>query len=610
MQNDLIPKEQQTLIVRPEPIELVFSEDGNTRLALVLPPLEDLAEVGQVMGKHFSISERAAKEWEPFHEAFFSEFERLEKKESRFRNSKTFVTHLANLAELAGDRDVEYRVLANVAGIKDSFFQHRIGENLYARGQHKEAEQIFSRLDLDSDTPATMRIAFFHAQRGQLDEASKCVARVLAIDPLNYGGRLFEGALRLAKGQHQEAIQSFRIAAEERPTSSVLFTNLAIAYICEKKSEKALSILRKAVALDPLNQNAVALLADVAHSIKRDEDAVPALRYFVSLEQRLPSIWGRLARALLQIGQSHEALAALRRQASQEDTSAVWNNIGVAHVAGGNRKSALSAFKHSVSKISKESAFDGYLAIRNTLAMLVDDKSFDDAIRLARIALFDDKEKLIPREKRLCDIYVFFLHSLRRSGDSKQAARISEELLQDNSICLDLQVWLVSQLLAYYAVVPSRSDRAVSLAREYFGFVESKDKISENLYQGFVNNLAFAFAESGHLEDASMVLPYLANLVHRWAYPTATLGLIRIRKGQIERGTELYEEAIHLANRAEDKKRIRQKLNLEIGLYLLQHDQSRAERLLRKVESERDGSDELRELARSKLVSLQHKLGG
>jgi Tfp pilus assembly protein PilF len=55
---------------------------------------------------------------------------------------------------------------------------------------------------------------------------------------------------------------------------------MAIAYLYAKKNDKALAALRKAVALDPLNENAVSLLADVSHAVGRDEDAVPALRYF------------------------------------------------------------------------------------------------------------------------------------------------------------------------------------------------------------------------------------------------------------------------------------------------------------------------------------------
>lgn len=605
MQNEVIPKEGQSLIVTPEPIKLVLAEGLGDQFALVLPPLEDLAEIEKVTGKHFSLRAHADDQWAPFRDAFTAEFEQLEKKKARFGSSKTFITHLANLAELAGRREAEYEVLVDAPEeLRDPFMQRLIAENLISRGRSGEAEKILMALDLTNDTAASLRIAFFLVQRNDLEGAARAVSRVLSIDPFNYGGRLFEGALRLAKGQIHQAIQSFKIAEEERPTSSVLFANMAIAYICARKNEKALAALRKAVALDPLNENAVSLLADVSHAVGRDENAVPALRYFVSLEQRAPSIWGRLARALLEIKQPQEALDALRRQASQEDTSAVWNNIGVARVALKRRAEALSAFKHSIQKMTADTRADGLLAVRNSLALLVEEKHHDEVIRLARIALKEDSDHLCQRDKKLCDIYVFMLHSMRHMNRMQEAMQISEELLKDEHIAYDLRIWLVTQMLAYFAIVPEQAYRAVALGRDYQGALENLDAVSDGLREGFINNIIFAFAETGHVEEAQALLSHMSNLVHHSPYPTATLGLLHFRKGHIDRGVALYEEAIRLAVQVREKARIRQKLNLELGLYLLPTEPRRAERLLRKADSERDGSPELRRLAHVALERL------
>lgn len=606
MQNDGIPKSGQSLIVTPEPIRLVLAEGLGDQFELVLPPMEDLAEIAKVTDKHFSLRAHADDQFAPFKSAFVAEFDQLEKKKARFGNSKTFITHLANLAELAGRREAEYDVLVDVPEeLRDPFIQRLIAENLLVRGRFTEAEKILLALDLANDAAASLRIAFFLVQRNDLDEAARVVSRVLSLDPFNYGGRLFEGALRLAKGQVHQAIQSFRIAEEERPTSSVLFNNMAIAYLCAKKNDKALAALRKAVALDPLNENAVSLLADVSHAVGRDEDAVPALRYFVSLEQRSPSIWGRLARALLEIQQPQEALDALRRQASQEDTAAVWNNIGVARVAYKRRSEAYSAFKHAILKVTADTRADGLLALRNSLALLVEDGHYDEVIRLARIALTDDNDNLCRHDKKLCDIYVFMLHSMRHINRTAEAMRICEELLEDKSIAYDLRIWVVTQMLAQYAIVPEQADRAVALGREYLGALENLDTISDRLHEGFINNLVFAFTETGHVDEAHALLPYMSNLVHHLPYPTATLGLLHFRKGNIDRGVALYEEAIRLSARPRDKARIRQKLNLELGLYLLPTEPRRAERLLLKADSERDGSPELKHLAHTALRRLR-----
>ena len=609
MLTDPIPKDdQKALIVRSEPIELAFTDDGASRLALVLPPYDDLHEIEKLTGSHFSLKAHADKTWERFQSAFAEELATLTVKAGRFGESTTFFTHLANLAELAGDRQQELSILdkAQAKAKDDAFFKHRRGENLQAQGRSAEAEQLFQSFDLKTDMWANLRLAYFHAQRNDMESATRAVSRVLILDPLSYPGRLFEGALHLARGDYHDAIQSFRIAEQERSTSSVLYTNLAIAYVCVKRDEKALTYLRKAVALDPLNHNAVSLLADVAHSANRDEDAVPALRYFVNLEQRVTSLWGRLARALMKIGRPAEALSALQRQASLEDTSAVWNNIGVARSAMGDRVRALEAYKYAMSKVTEETMPDAYLAMRNLLAALVRDKNYNDAIRFAKLAIQEDRAALTRKDKHISDIFVLLIHALRKSNQAESSVVLCEQLLGQDDVVENLRVFVVTQLLAAYGLNQKTLAKAVRLARDSKHLLKLSERIDEELLHSLANNLVFAFAEAGELNEARELMPYLNKMFHKDAYATATLGLIHIRSGNIEKAEKNYEEAIRLAVGSEDKRRIRQKLNLELGFLCLPTDKNKAQRFLTRVEQEREGSQELRDRAREILLTLRH----
>jgi len=58
-----------------------------------------------------------------------------------------------------------------------------------------------------------------------------------------------------------------------------------------------------AVAIDPLSVNAVIFLADLSNALGRSEEAIPSLRYFVRYEQKNATVWARLSRALLEIGE-------------------------------------------------------------------------------------------------------------------------------------------------------------------------------------------------------------------------------------------------------------------------------------------------------------------
>ena len=100
-------------------------------------------------------------------------------------------------------------------------------------------------------------------------------------------------------------------------------------------------------------------------------------------------------------------------------------------------------------------------------------------------------------------------------------------------------------------------------------------------------------------------LQQLSNVFHKEPYPTATLGLFHLRKGNIERAQQFYEEAIHLAKNAEDKTRIRQKLNLELGLEYLHSEPSRARRFLQRVTEHYDTVPQLARHARTVLNRLE-----
>jgi tetratricopeptide (TPR) repeat protein len=585
MLTDRLPNQRTDLVVAPHPIEVVLADDGLAPLAIVLPPLEDMREM-RVLGRlHFSLKEFAAVQWERLKSAFSGELEILQQKEARFGDSPTFFNRLANLAELAGDRGREQQYLNRMRALADDVFAaHRIGENLIAQNRIDDAEKLFASLDLKSDSYANLRLAFFHVHRKDLESALGAAQNAVSIDPLDFGARLFEGALHLVRGEYELAIQSFRIAAEEKQTSSPLFVNMALAYIHLGRTEKALRALRKAVALDPWNENAVSLLADYAFSSGRNEDAVPSLRYYLEYEQKNASMWARLARALIEIGESNDAIAALKRQGSIDNSPAVWNNLGVAYHRRNDRKKAYESFKYAMKlAVKKSPAYDLLLAGRNIASMLAEDRQYKDLLAFS-IALFaDDKDELLSRDRDLSDVYVFYGHALAHTGATQEAAKLAESVLSNKEAAQKLTAWMVTSLIAQYALADETKHRALELVNKYEHLLVDLGTQEPQRRDMLANNIAFALLETGQVDKAYKYLALLSHAFHNEPYCTATLGLFHLRKGHIGRAERLYEEAIGLAKTDADKARIRQKLNLELALYYIDSEPSRARRLLQKV---------------------------
>ncbi|SDX06474.1 tetratricopeptide repeat protein [Nitrosomonas oligotropha] len=600
-----LPAQRENLEVTPRPIELMLSEDGVQPLTLILQPLEDIAEMQTYSKVNFSLKDFTIIEWGKWEQIFVRELETLKYKEARFHDSPIFFNRLANMAELIGERDREESYLLRVRDlVNDEFTAHRLGDNLIARNLFNDAERIFSGLNLERDVYANLRLAYFHVQRRDLDSALASVNRAALIDPLDFSVRLFEGSLHLVRGEYEQAIQSFRFAAEERQTSCPLFTNLALAYIYIGKTKKALATLRKAAALDPSNENSIALLADLAFSEKRNEDAIPSLRMFLQFEQKNPAMWARLARALLEIGKTDEAIAALKRQGSIESTSLVWNNLGVAYHKRRDKKKAYEAFKYAMQSETNSRSRNFFLAARNISALLVEDRAYKDLLTFTRSILSDDCSQMVLGDSQLAEMYIFYVSSLHYTGDSKNAVRVAEQLLSKTGVAPNIVAWLAASQISYYSLQVETLPTALELARYYKGLLTSLHPKHSGIKNMLTNNIAFSYLEANQIDTAKQYLQKLSHVIHKEPYSTATLGLLHMRKGNVNHAESLYEEAIHLAKNPEDKKRIRQKLNFELGLKFFDSDPSRAKRYLQKAIEYDNSVPQITARARSLLNSL------
>jgi hypothetical protein len=85
-----------------------------------------------------------------------------------------------------------------------------------------------------------------------------------------------------------------------------------------------------------------------------------------------------------------------------------------------------------------------------------------------------------------------------------------------------------------------------------------------------LNNLAYVYAVTDHLEEARATLRMIPKNVTVHTELIATKGLLRLREGDERAGRELYEEAERFAAQLGNKdlgRRVRQKKHLELARY-------------------------------------------
>ena len=601
-----LPEKQKHLIVVPQERAVVLAEDGEESLALVLPPQEDLRDIESLREIHLSNDLFDKERQLAIEKDFYSALEREKAKLEGFSRSPVLLNRLANLAAAAGDLEQESNFIDSARKLSDdSFLIHRKGDNLLARNHADEAEALFSKLDLATDLNANLKLATFHVRRRNLAAASQRVEAAVAIDPTNYGARLFQGGLCLFSGDFQRAIHVFRLAAIERPNSSVLFTNLSLAYLRAGELDKAFGALQRAVSLDPLNANAVYLLADICFEQKRDIDVISSLRLFLSLEQKSAPGWARLARACLRLGKPSDALAALKMEASLSESSGVWNNFGVAYMGMRDSKRALQAFKHAMEIAVEGQDRDYFLAARNIARFFATQAVDSRLLRFTRDVLALDRNGLCLQDPDLVALYVFYLNALFGTGDSHAMVHEANGILKSDSAHPHLIAWIISTLVAGQVFRENGNLLVKKILEKYqqqISRITEQDPYSVAM---FYNNIAFSHAEFGDVVEAERWLRRISKLLHKEPYPTATLGLIDMRKGKVSRGQSRYREAISLARFRSDKVRLRQKLKVELARYWLSHAHAKAIRLLEKVATMSGGDKALTAQAQRMLEPLR-----
>ena len=590
---NLDEKKEASLSQITSNIELVLEDEGPTSLTLILPPYEDILEMQNFNDRHFSLKQFVENKRLKDKDVFLNAYNRLEKKYSRFEKAPTYLTRLANLAEMAGMTNKGREYLRNAKSLSnDLFFDHRLGESYIATNNLEEAEAIFSTLNLTKNVYANLRMSYFEVRRGQYGNAQKFVNQALKIDSLNSAANMVAGALAIVNGEFEQAIRFFRVAEEDRPTSSAIKTNKAIAYLCLQNPIKALAELKKAVSIDPLNQNAVLLLSDLAYSERCDEDAIPSLRFFVRFEQTSAEVWARLARAHLRLENTREAIEALKHQGGIADTADVWNNLGIAYTKQGQFTKAFDSFSYVMRKDGVDHK-TYLLAVRNIASLLVDNEDYTQLKKFTKVAIEEDTEGLILKDSVLSDIWAMHLSALWNLRELEACANISRDLLTLESMPTRLRVWLVVSLLSHLALTPNGLREALDLIEHFSDIENGLGQDDKDLKDIYINNLAFVYAETGDLEKAEQLLIKLSEKIHVQPYPTATLGLIHMRKGHTDKGTQLYNEAVHLATKKRDKVRLRQKLNFELAKTHLNDGTSHSRRYLEKIIAQSDGSPEL-----------------
>jgi len=130
------------------------------------------------------------------------------------------------------------------------------------------AEREFRRaMELDPDYAATMaNLGAMYGRSGRLAEAVAILQRAVVKDADNLEAWVNLGAAQGRLKHPKEAIAALETARGKGARSTTLYNALALAYLQDRRKDKAVEYLKESLALDPNQKDAKELLAMVSQS--------------------------------------------------------------------------------------------------------------------------------------------------------------------------------------------------------------------------------------------------------------------------------------------------------------------------------------------------------
>jgi len=188
--------------------------------------------------------------------------------------------------------------------------------------------------------------AFAAHRDGRLDDAERDYRATLDSDPVHVDALHLLGVLRHQQGQHAEAAELVRRAADLRPQDAALQLNLGNALKALGQLDGAIERFRNALTLAPTFPMAHYNLGNAYATLGRHEDAADAFRRSLELQPADASSHNNLGNALHALGQHEEAIAAFEQALTLRPGHAgAHNNLGMALNALDEPEQAIAQFR-------------------------------------------------------------------------------------------------------------------------------------------------------------------------------------------------------------------------------------------------------------------------
>jgi len=363
------------------------------------------------------------------------------------------------------------------------------------------------------------------------------------------------GVIYLALGEFRKALTFIKRASKTMERSPQIQQALGVAYALSGQSKEATRAFQTAIALDKNAAASIKGLAQVFYSTGQHERVVQLLSSYMELkDQDGDEAQDLLAQSLFKTEKSSQSREILQqildRELKQNPDNAyrisqLLNDIACCYSREGNLGKAEDLFRSAIAKCETR----GPLAFLNLASQLGRQKESLEAKSLLRRAI-----GLFPQESLL---HLELANLEEKDGNYDYAIsslKTAMKLGDAPAVAYTFLGWLLSDWFGDL-------DEATSVLE--VGIRKFPKEI------GIANNLAYVYLLMNKLDKADALLQRAQSFGPN-IFVTATMGLLELKRGSLQKAKALYERSVELANARRDNlnaQAVRQKMHLEFAKY-------------------------------------------
>ena len=293
------------------------------------------------------------------------------------------------------------------------------------------------------------------------------------------------------------------------------------------------------------------------------------LERYLEQDSKSDAIRERYAKLASSTKEFSRALKYLETIPHDETNASLLNNKGVLYWQSGKVVKAYSLFESAFKKAQYEDDEKlSNIAISNYSSALLNAKEFD-----AVIAIYESLDSSFgiteaASESSIAKLVFCYFNAKLSVNRFQEVEGVANEVLSLQSSTSRLKFDLSAMMIYYYTMINVNLAKALECAENAFQLRIEVAPNDPDLQNIALSNLVFALAENDRLDEASYFAKRLRTDLKGSPIIIATLGLLAIRKGNVDRGHELYSRAIQLSVKKAQSKLLKKKMHFELAKQL------------------------------------------